>query len=351
MSATVEGLEIGKKYTFEVVAVRGTDVSEAGTLEATVVDEAQRTWAFTAYGSSTSASGNGYEGNINEGSVTVYSEGGKGKIVPASTDGLAFYYTAIDPETENFTLTADIAVDSWKLSNGQEGFGMMVADAVGPNGDATSFWNNSYQNIATKIEYYYDGENVTNDSTQSKISMKLGLGTLAKTGVTTADVEAIKTGAATMPANFSTASSTLETSCGNNGVGFFASRNARITVTNAELTTIHPDQDAPAEEKEKTYVTPSYSVASATVAYRNNAKAGTASVVLRGINNYSGTITKNFTITALNFNKLPENVVIGGTDSTIVVDYVKGGAKPEVVLTVKNADNASVVLTNSRKNL
>ena len=355
LKATVEGLEIGKKYTFEVVAVRGTDVSEAGTIEATVVDEVQRTWAFTAYGSSTNDANNGYVGNINEGSVTVYSENGKGKIVPASTDGLAFYYTAIDPETENFTLTADIAVDSWKLSNGQEGFGMMVADAVGPNGDATSFWNNSFQNIATKIEYYYDGENVTNDSTQSKISMKLGLGTIAKTGATAAGIADVKAGVTSMPAGFASVSSTLETSCGKNGagtyniignytgaeptgtqenlltnfklqiqrnntgyylryldtdgnvigeqryydlernaltqidteniyVGFFASRNARITVTNAELTTIHPEQDAPAEEKEKTYVTPSYAVSSATI-------ANTSKYELLFKANWNGTVT------------------------------------------------------------
>lgn len=31
-------------------------------------------------------------------------------------------------------------------------------------------------------------------------------------------------------------------------VGFFASRNARITVTDVDFTTIHPDKDAPAEQ-------------------------------------------------------------------------------------------------------
>lgn len=66
--------------------------------------EAQRVWSKSTYGSSTDSKNNGVIGNANDGKVTVYSEGGKGKIVPGSTDGLTFYYTAIDPETENFTL-------------------------------------------------------------------------------------------------------------------------------------------------------------------------------------------------------------------------------------------------------
>ncbi len=334
--AVVRGLTIGQQYTIKVVAVRGNDTSAAGSLAVNVVDEVQRKWSFSAYGSSTNTKNNGYTGNINEGSVTVYSEGGKGKVVPASTDGLAFYYTEMDPDTENFTLTATVNVDSWKLSNGQEGFGMMVADAVGPNGDATAFWNNSYQNIATKIEYYYDGEGVTNDSTASKISMKLGLGTIAKTGATAADIADVKAGLAAMPAGFVSESSTLETSAAAKGagtynlignydtsvvpggnldelvttfrlqiqrnntgyflryldmdgniigekkyydiertaltqidedniyVGFFASRNARITVTDVELTTIHPDNDAPAEQREIEYVYPVNTIESAT---------------------------------------------------------------------------------------
>ncbi len=341
LNATVTGLTIGQNYTIKVVAVRGEDVSAAGSISVNVVDEVQRKWSFTAYGSSTNEKNNGYEGNANEGSVTVYSEGGKGKVVPASTDGLAFYYTAMDPETENFTLTATVNVDSWKLSNGQEGFGLMVADAVGPNGDATAFWNNSYQNIATKIEYYHDGEGVTNDSTASKISMKLGLGTIAKTGATAADIADVTAGKAAMPAGFVSESSTLETSAASLGagtynlvgnytgaqptgnldelvttfrlqiqrnntgyflryldmdgnvigekkyydlertaltqidedniyVGFFASRNARITVSDIELTTILPSEDAPAEEREIEYVYPVNTIESATIANSAN---------------------------------------------------------------------------------
>ena len=327
-AATISGLTVGNMYTISVVAVRGEDVSGKGTTEVTVVDEAQRVWRVSTYGSSTDSKNNGVIGNANDGKVTVYSEGGKGKIVPGSTDGLTFYYTAIDPETENFTLTADIHVDSWTLSNGQEGFGMMAADAVGSNGDGTAFWNNAYQAIATKVEYYWDGEDVTADSSANKISMKLGLGAISRLGVTADDVAAIKNGTITMPAGYVSETTTLETSAATKGpgtynlvgnwnkkaeptgslenpltdfrlqiqrnntgyylryldkdnkvikevryydlernsltqidkdniyVGFFASRNARITVSNIDLKTITPADDEKAEERESEYVYP-----------------------------------------------------------------------------------------------
>lgn len=326
--ATISGLTVGNMYTISVVAVRGEDVSGKGTTEVTVVDEAQRVWRVSTYGSSTDSKNNGVIGNANDGKVTVYSEGGKGKIVPGSTDGLTFYYTAIDPETENFTLTADIHVDSWTLSNGQEGFGMMAADAVGSNGDGTAFWNNAYQAIATKVEYYWDGEDVTTDSSANKISMKLGLGAISRLGVTADDVAAIKNGTITMPAGYVSETTTLETGAAAKGpgtynlvgnwnkkaeptgnlenlltdfrlqiqrnntgyylryldkdnkvikevryydlertsltqidkdniyVGFFASRNARITVSNIDLKTITPADDEKAEEREIEYVYP-----------------------------------------------------------------------------------------------
>ena len=327
-TALLEGLTVGKTYTISVVAVRSEDKTNPGTATVTVTAEAQRVWSKSTYGSSTDSKNNGVIGNANDGKVTVYSEGGKGKIVPGSTDGLTFYYTAIDPETENFTLTADIHVDSWTLSNGQEGFGMMAADAVGSNGDGTAFWNNAYQAIATKVEYYWDGEDVTTDSSANKISMKLGLGAISRLGVTADDVAAIKNGTITMPAGYVSETTTLETGAATKGpgtynlvgnwnkkaeptgslenpltdfrlqiqrnntgyylryldkdnkvikevryydlernsltqidkdniyVGFFASRNARITVSNIDLKTITPADDEKAEEREIEYVYP-----------------------------------------------------------------------------------------------
>ncbi|MEE1038223.1 MAG: pectinesterase family protein [Eubacterium sp.] len=401
LSYIVEGLVVGKTYSFTVTAVRGEDVSEASdAAEVKVTEEAQRVWGFSAYGSSTNTANNGYEGSALDGEVTVYSENGKGKIVPGSTDGLAFYYAKMDPETENFTLTADIHVDNWTLSNGQEGFGLMVSDTVGPNGDATAFWNNSYQAIASKIEYYYDGEDVTTDTTAAKISMKLGIGSTAKLGTTAQDVADIKAGKITMSSTFTTVTDTLESSCGTLGagtyniignytteptgnqknsvtdlklsiqrnntgyiltymdmegnvigsnkyydlertaltqieedaiyVGFFASRNARITATNIQLTTINPADDEPAEEREIEKVYPNYAITSATVS--NTAEYD---LVFRG--NADGDLVivdnnkKEVTNQHVDANKdivIPTTLAYGNTTFTVTFtpdkDYVPG---------------------------
>ena len=185
-----QGLTVGQEYDFTVVAVRGDDRNTSEAVSAKVTEKAQQTWGFTYYGPSTGASGNGYIGSVNEdGYVTVFSEGNKGKIQPASQDGLAFYYTAV-PTTQNFTLRAKVTVDSWTLSNGQEGFGLMVADKLGTSGDSTGFWNNAYMALLSKIEYKYvstDDSPIIYDTKYdggTKITMKLGLGALAKVGVT-----------------------------------------------------------------------------------------------------------------------------------------------------------------------
>ncbi|MBE6974303.1 MAG: hypothetical protein E7436_02280 [Ruminococcaceae bacterium] len=187
---TVTGLKVGKSYTFHVVAVRGNDRTTSNQMSATVTKDAQMTWGFTYYGPSTNAAGNGYTGSLNEdGKVTVFSTGGKGKIQPKSGDGVAFYYTAI-PEKYNFTLRAKVTVDSWLYSNGQEGFGLMATDQLGVSGDSSSFYNNSYLAGCTKIEYRYEGDDESfkvydvSFAGGTKYSMKLGLGVIERVGVT-----------------------------------------------------------------------------------------------------------------------------------------------------------------------
>lgn len=132
----VSGLTVGKEYTFKLTAVRvlPAAVSEAATITAKATAEAQQVWAFSAFGQGVSSDEKnaGYEGSANDGKVTLWKLNSKGKIVPASTDGLSFYYTAI-PSNMNFTLSATVTVDEWTLTNGQEGFGLMAADRVGKN--------------------------------------------------------------------------------------------------------------------------------------------------------------------------------------------------------------------------
>ena len=186
----ITGLEIGQNVTIEVEAVRGTDISERSTVNVKVGAE-KRDWNFTVYGPSTNDSENDNHFKENkDGSVNVWSVGGKGKIQPTGADGLSYYYTAI-PADQNFTFRATVKVNYWTFSNGQDGFGLMVMDHV-PSGTMPKqdFWSNLYMAASTKIEYRYelveDGEpNIyTVDSIYGdKYTMKLGIGSIAKTGI------------------------------------------------------------------------------------------------------------------------------------------------------------------------
>lgn len=317
-------------------------ITEEPVVKAQSYDFLGRTWEFSASGTSTNTEKNGCEVNAKEGKVTVFSEGGKGKIVPNSTDGLAYFYTTIDPEKENFTLKAKITVDSWTYSNGQEGFGILIGDTVGQHGSTASVWNNSLMLLSSKIEYKNEDGNT--------ITMKMGVGTLARTGVTQKDSkDFVTTGGfidadgkeTSLPVGFKTETTTLEDSCAtlvkgtyniignytsepagtrkqqevtelwfeatrnNTGylftykdkdgeivgqkmiydtdrslltqidpskiyLGFFASRNARVTVSDIQLTTIDPKNDAQAEQQEITYIEPVYSIESSTTANSPN---------------------------------------------------------------------------------
>ena len=178
--------------------------------------DTQVKWSFSTFGAGTDTKNNGYIGNVNDGHVTVYSENNMGKLVLASTDGLSFYYTAV-PSDMNFTLRAKVTVDSWKLSNGQEGFGLMAADRVAENGMRDIYWNNSYMASATRVEYRYDTKKneVTASSSGKYILMRLGICSQEKTGVTPEnlalleanDTEAVNT-------YFKSSMYTLETSGG-----------------------------------------------------------------------------------------------------------------------------------------
>ena len=338
----VSGLTVGKEYTFKLTAVRvlPAAVSEAATITAKATAEAQQVWAFSAFGQGVSSDEKnaGYEGSANDGKVTLWNLNSKGKIVPASTDGLSFYYTAI-PSNMNFTLSATVTVDEWTLTNGQEGFGLMAADRVGKNGDSAVFWNNSYMASVTKVEYYVNADGsmaldtikqggTTAPEGSVKATMKLGIGSQEKTGVTKANLSKLEANdTATVNNEFSSKMTTLESSGvtgnlignatkdvtgtvenpqttfkmsiqkNNTGyfvsytneagetvtkkyydtkaleqldednvyVGFFASRTAKISVTDINLTTVSPENDVAKEEQPVTTVAPSYKVTSASV--------------------------------------------------------------------------------------
>lgn len=231
LSVMTPSLTAGETYIFKVTATRTSDGQSktSNDLIFTVADHEQFVWKFSAFGQGVTInedklndkqkSNNGYSGSVNtgDGSVNVWSLGSKGKLVPASTDGVAFYYATI-PSNKNFTLTATANVNSWTYTNGQEGFGLMAADAVGTNGDASVFWNNSYMASVTKVEYYSNVDEETGEASVSKtsgdkISMKLGIGSQEKIGVTTDNIsKLLDNDTDTVTNEFKTTMSTLETS-------------------------------------------------------------------------------------------------------------------------------------------
>ena len=324
---TVTGLTIGEKAAFTVRALRGEEAGDMSA-ETTAIptEEAQRVWSFVRFGPSTNDNDNGYVGNLNEdGFVTVYSENGKGKIQPNADDGIAFYYTAI-PADKNFTLRANVHVDNWDYSNGQEGFGLLAMDSV-PASAVGSYLTNQYMALGTKIEYYmYNGKVATSGD---KYTMRLGLGMLAKLGRTPDTKEAIL--GVTYPLETSASRKVIEgvsnfNIVGNNTnrdvldktattiaeitdfvleiqknntgyfityygpegeiigqykdydptalelmdpenvyVGFFAARRARITCSDVVLEVIDPADDAAREEKPVVKIDPTLSIVSAEV--------------------------------------------------------------------------------------
>ena len=222
-SYTVSGLTVGNEYSFAVEAVRETPAgisSKSEVKKGTATADAQRAWGYVNYGNGASDSNAAYTGDLNEdGQVTLRSgslnkEGkfdskssNNGKIVPASFDGLNFYYTTV-PVTQNFTLRAKVSVKQWMYTNGQEGFGIMATDMLGGSG-----WNNSYMAIASKVEYYWNEElsKVTTDTTKTKVSQTFGIGSQEKSGITKDNIEKIKANdTATIKSDFSSKMYPLE---------------------------------------------------------------------------------------------------------------------------------------------
>jgi hypothetical protein len=93
----------------------------AGTVYSTT--SVSLTWLQDIFGSSVNTTDNRITVNV-DGSVTVASLGGKGKI-SSSQDGIAFYNTELAAGTP-FQITADVLVNSFAGGNNQVSFGLML---------------------------------------------------------------------------------------------------------------------------------------------------------------------------------------------------------------------------------
>lgn len=117
-------------------------------------------WKFAAFGTSTSSAvntlqdGSDISGTVTLNACTVKDDGTINKkggkfVADSPADGISFYYTTIDPTTENFVLQADVTIDYVNPTpDGQEGFALMVRDTISGSG---SYFSNQISVTGTKL--------------------------------------------------------------------------------------------------------------------------------------------------------------------------------------------------------
>lgn len=179
--------------------------------------EDKRMWQFCAYGPDTDAAKVSLQGSYGEGVLHI-KDTGSGKLTPYGADGLVFYDTALDAQTDNFVLSATVEINSWTMTNGEDdGFGLMVCDAQGRHGQDAEFWNNSYMAAVTKVEYEWNPATKSVSNVGDHIIMRQGIAALEKTGQTAAHPKNERRAAAKQHA----ANYTLESSQGEKGAGTY----------------------------------------------------------------------------------------------------------------------------------
>jgi hypothetical protein len=162
-SAGIGPFPVGTRPAVSVAALRGSERAEAPTIARLVKAEADREWTFAWFGQSTKAELNTLSildadaPTLRLSSCSLLPDGTidqKGGKFTAFHDGVSFYYTAIDPKKENFSLSATFTIDYLNsVPDGQEGFGIVAMDSLGEHGvSGRNHYTNSAAVLATKFE-------------------------------------------------------------------------------------------------------------------------------------------------------------------------------------------------------
>ena len=138
-TAEISGLTPGGTYQVQVVAHRGDDQAPGAPFDVVVAGSVER-WQIADIGSN---AGTGGQVTDNEdGTITFDARASTTKIA-TSEDGFQYYYTEIDPATENFTLNATFRVDDSALKDNQSGFGIIAVDDLVPGVSAARYFNSA----------------------------------------------------------------------------------------------------------------------------------------------------------------------------------------------------------------
>ncbi|ANC32378.1 carbohydrate-binding protein [Isoptericola dokdonensis] len=156
-TADVAGLTPGGVYQVRVVAHRGTDSTAGEPTEVTVAAAVER-WQSADIGSNANSGGSIVENA--DGTITFDARASSTKLA-SSEDGFQYHYTEIDPETENFTLTATFTVDDAAAKDNQSGFGVLAVDTLTPGVSAARYMNSA----GALITRYGEGTGTVSDGT------------------------------------------------------------------------------------------------------------------------------------------------------------------------------------------
>ena len=177
---TVKNLTVGSTYEFSVVANRADGYCSAvSEKELSITANAQKNWYVSTVGSAqetkatiTEADGNAQVINIangdtaskkvatveakditnTTGSMEIQAKA-SGKISD-DEDGFSYYYTKVNPEKENFELTATFTITDASLTpDNQTGFGVVVADTLGVNNWGAPSYVHKYFNYFSSMMY------------------------------------------------------------------------------------------------------------------------------------------------------------------------------------------------------
>lgn len=296
--ADLTGLSVGDTYEVRVTAHRGQgDQASSSTSDLsafTVSGEVQR-WSIAH-------AGVGSGGDVtpaDDGSVEFDLRGNNSKIAD-SEDGFWYYYTEIDPQAENFTLSARFRVDDAAGKDNQSGFGVIAIDDFVPNDPAARYFNSAGAMVA-KYEEGINGETGTRYGTPGGrfVHGYTGPTTQASSDRDRFDSRAFDwdhksdytVGSNTNPPKFE-AGETYELSLRRSNTGFHSmwhrdgevdevifyepehllvqnedrlyvgvavARDIAVTVSDIELTTVNPGQDDAAQAPPTRYVSPTLS--------------------------------------------------------------------------------------------
>ncbi|PFG44576.1 fibronectin type III domain protein [Isoptericola jiangsuensis] len=156
-TADLTGLTPGAVYQVRVVAHRGTDATAGEPFEVVVADAVER-WQSADIGSNAGSGGSIVENA--DGSITFDARASSTKLA-SSEDGFQYYYTQIDPTTENFTLTATFRVDDAATKDNQSGFGVLAVDTLVPGVSAARYMNSA----GALVTRYGEGTTTVRDGT------------------------------------------------------------------------------------------------------------------------------------------------------------------------------------------